>query len=79
MTEQQMEDLFHYYGYEDLYKRFKTPLFVTGLLDHSDADLLEDFFDQFTFENPILFDEFRFWFQYFEISRRGMGGASPYL
>jgi hypothetical protein len=72
MTEQQMEDLFHYYGYEDLYKRFKTPLFVTGLLDQSDTALLEDFFDQFTFENPILFDEFRFWFQYFQVSRRGM-------
>jgi hypothetical protein len=78
MTEQQMEDLFHFYGHEDLFKRFRTPLYVTGLLDYSEAEHLEDFFDHFTLDRSILFDEFRFWYRYFEVSKRGMDGTSPY-
>ncbi|NQD68803.1 hypothetical protein HP456_23125 [Bacillus haikouensis] len=78
MVEHQIEDLFHFYGHEDLYKRFKTPLYVTGLFDDSDAEDLEDFFDQFTLDRSILFDEFRFWFRYFEVSKTGMDGTSPY-
>ncbi|WP_341357338.1 hypothetical protein [Rossellomorea sp. y25] len=70
MNEQQLQDLFSFYGYEDLYKRFKTPLYVTGIMDDADAELLEDFFENFTFDGPVLFDEFRFWFQYYEVSKR---------
>jgi hypothetical protein len=51
---------------------------VTGLLDDSEAGHLEDFFDHFTLDRSTLFDEFRFWFRYFEVSRKGMDGTSPY-
>jgi hypothetical protein len=70
MNEQQLEDLFSFYGYENLYKRFKTPLYVTGIMDDADAELVEDFFENFTFDGPVLFDEFRFWFQYYEVSKQ---------
>ena len=70
MNEQQLEDLFSFYGHEDLYRRFKTPLYVTGILDQADTELLEDFFENFTLDHSILFDEFRFWFQYYEVSKR---------
>lgn len=70
LTEQQVEDLFHYYGHEDLYKRFRTPLFVTGILDDAEMWLLEDFFENFSFDRSTLFDEFRFWYRYYEVSKR---------
>ncbi|WP_226585300.1 hypothetical protein [Halobacillus litoralis] len=70
MVESQTEDIFHLYGHGDLYKRFKTPLYVTGLLDEVEEDVLEDFFENFELSSSILFDEFRFWFQYFSASKR---------
>ncbi|MGM0845552.1 MAG: hypothetical protein ACQEUT_11285 [Bacillota bacterium] len=71
MTETQMEDLFDFYGYSYLYKRFRYPLFVSGLMDESSIEELEDFFDNFSFhDHQPLFDEFRYWFQYFLITRK---------
>jgi hypothetical protein len=73
MEEQQIEDLFSFYGYSDLYKRFQVPLYVTGLLDNVETEVLEDFLEKFSFDYPVLFDEFRFWFKYFLVSK-----GSPY-
>jgi hypothetical protein len=71
MNEKQAEDLFDFYGYSDLYKRFQTPLYVTGLLDETSTEQLEDFFENFSFEDhKPLFDEFKYWFQYFLITRK---------
>lgn len=73
MDEQQVQDLFHFYGYEDLYNRFQKPLYVTGLLDEVETETLEDFFDSFSFyEKPPLFDEFRFWFRYFVVTQKSI-------
>ncbi len=70
MTEEQMKDVFEAYGYEELFTRFKTPLYVTGLLDEVEEDSLEDFFDTIELSSDVFFDEFRFWFQYFSVSKR---------
>ncbi|EDL65207.1 hypothetical protein [Bacillus sp. SG-1] len=71
MDEKQIEDLFDFYGYSDLYKRFQYPLFVTGILDETSTEELEDFFESFSFhDHHPLFDEFRYWLQYFLITRK---------
>ncbi|CDQ19991.1 hypothetical protein SAMN05192559_10365 [Halobacillus karajensis] len=70
MTEGQMEEVFADYGYQRLYNRFKTPLYVTGILDDVEADLLEDFFENIELPPSAFFDEFRFWFQYFSVSQK---------
>ncbi len=76
MNERQIEDLFSFYGYSDLYNRFKTPIYVTGLLDNIETETLEDFFDTFSFEDHRpLFDEFRYWFRYFLVTNKSL---NPY-
>ncbi|WP_079477616.1 hypothetical protein [Halobacillus salinus] len=70
MTEEQMEDVFDTYGLSSLFSRFKTPLYVTGLLDEVEEDRLGDFFDNIELSSDVLFDEFRFWFQYFSVAER---------
>ncbi|WP_275477410.1 hypothetical protein [Bacillus coahuilensis] len=40
----QVEDIFDFYGYSELYKRFKTPLYVTGIMDEAASHQLEVFF-----------------------------------
>ncbi|RIW32283.1 hypothetical protein D3H55_13485 [Bacillus salacetis] len=71
MLEHQVEDLFDFYGYSDLYRRFRYPLFVSGLLDKASTEELEDFFENFSFhDRQPLFDEFRYWFQYFLVTRK---------
>ncbi|MBM7587953.1 hypothetical protein JOC86_004528 [Bacillus pakistanensis] len=71
MNEEQIEDLFDFYGYADLYKRFKTPLFVSGLFEDVEAEQVENFFDHFSFDDrqPI-FNEFRYWFQVFLVTNK---------
>lgn len=70
MTEEQMEDVFSEYGHAAMYKRFQTPLYVTGLFDEVEPDELEDFFENFELSSSIFFDEFRFWFQYFSVTQK---------
>jgi hypothetical protein len=71
MNEKQIEDLFDFYGYSDLYRRFQYPLYVSGLLDETDTEELEDFFEHFSFhDHQPLFDEFRYWLQYFMVVRK---------
>ncbi|MEI5908610.1 hypothetical protein WAK64_16300 [Bacillus spongiae] len=71
MTEEQMEEVFSYYGYDDLYKRFKYPLYVSGLLDDVEEEQLEDFFEEFTIEHPhLFFDEFKYWLSYFLVFKK---------
>ncbi|KUP09854.1 hypothetical protein Q73_01055 [Bacillus coahuilensis m2-6] len=67
----QVEDIFDFYGYSELYKRFKTPLYVTGIMDEAASHQLEDFFDTFSFKNKnVLFDEFRYWWNYHHVVYR---------
>ncbi|SFJ89702.1 hypothetical protein SAMN04487936_105113 [Halobacillus dabanensis] len=68
MTEEQMEEVFSEYGHDEMYRRFRTPLYVTGLFDEVEMDELEDFFENFELSPSIFFDEFRFWFQYFSVT-----------
>jgi hypothetical protein len=71
LKEQQIEDLFDFYGYTDLYKRFKMPLYVSGLFDEVEAEQVENFFDHFSFQdNNPLFDEFRYWFEIFLVTNK---------
>ncbi|MCA0970692.1 hypothetical protein LCM20_08840 [Halobacillus litoralis] len=70
MTEQQLQDVFETYGFGDMFERFRTPLYVTGLLDEVDESLLEDFFDHMELSPDVFFDEFRFWFQYFSVAQQ---------
>ncbi|WP_394218946.1 hypothetical protein [Halobacillus trueperi] len=70
MTEEQMKDVFETYGYGEVYSRFQTPLYVTGLLDDVEEEVLEDFFDNIELTQAVFFDEFRFWFQYFSTAER---------
>lgn len=69
MTEQDMADIFSDYGYSSVYHRFKTPLYVTGLLDDMEPALLEDFFEHMELSPDLFFDEFRFWIQYYAASQ----------
>lgn len=70
MTERQVEEIFADYGHQAMYKRFKTPLYISGIFDEVEVDLLEDFFDNFELAQEMFFDEFRFWFQYFAVSQK---------
>ncbi|WLR47198.1 hypothetical protein LC065_16990 [Halobacillus litoralis] len=70
MTDEQMRDVFESYGHGEMYTRFKTPLYVTGLFDEVEEEQLENFFNNIELSPQVFFDEFRFWFQYFSVSQR---------
>ncbi|WP_406946045.1 hypothetical protein ACJA3J_08650 [Halobacillus sp. SY10] len=70
MTKEQMQEVFETYGHGEMYTRFQTPLYVTGLLDEVEEEQLEDFFDHIEISPHAFFDEFRFWFQYFSVTQR---------
>jgi hypothetical protein len=67
MTEEEMADVFSLYGYGELYKKLKYPLFVSGELDKVDRSQLESFFSWYSFdsEKPVFFDDFVFHFRVF--------------
>jgi hypothetical protein len=70
MTEEQIKEVFSEFGHDAMYKRFQTPLYVSGLFDEVDPDELGDFFENFELPSSVFFDEFRFWFQYFSVAQR---------
>lgn len=70
MTEEQIQDTFETYGHQEMFHRFQTALYVTGLLDEVEEEQLEGFFDNMEVSPDIFFDEFRFWFQYYAVAER---------
>ncbi|WP_335871007.1 hypothetical protein [Bacillus sp. 2205SS5-2] len=71
MKAKQLEEMFDYYGYDDLYQRLKYPISISGILEEVEEDQLEDFFQEFSFdERPLFFDEFKYWISLFLMYRK---------
>jgi hypothetical protein len=65
MNEKWIEEVFDWHGYSELYKKFRYPISISGEFDDIDSDLLEAFLENFSIDEPLIFDEFRYYFRIF--------------
>lgn len=72
MTIQELEEIFTVYGCNHLYKTLKFPIWLTGIMDEIEIELLEDFFESYDFESvdKIFVDEFLYQFRTFVIAKK---------
>jgi hypothetical protein len=67
MLQRNVEDIFGYFNNSVLYKNLQYPLYLSGILDDVEEEILEIFLEQYEFtdDNPLLFDQFVFHFRTF--------------
>ncbi|WP_174734857.1 hypothetical protein [Mesobacillus harenae] len=68
MNEEQVEDIFDWAGCSSLYKKHGFKIWVSGMMNQVDSDILESFLDHYSFEEAeeLYFDEFQYHFQIYK-------------
>ncbi|QOR66052.1 hypothetical protein IM538_20090 [Cytobacillus suaedae] len=68
MVQNEIEDVFDNLCRSNIYQRFHYPLYLSGLMDKVETEILENFLEQYNLdaEKPLLFDEFTYHFSIFE-------------
>jgi hypothetical protein len=68
MGEQNLEDMFEWAGLADVYERHAYKMWLSGLEESVDAELLDNFSDAYSFESAeeMYYDEFLFHLKLFK-------------
>ncbi|WP_226641995.1 hypothetical protein [Mesobacillus subterraneus] len=68
MGEKEMQDMFEWAGLSDVYEQHGYKMWLSGLEEHIDVELLDHFSDAYSFESAetMIFDEFLFHLRIFK-------------
>lgn len=68
MGEKEMQDMFDWAGLSDIYENHRYKMWLSGLEETMDYELLDRFSDAYSFENAevMFYDEFLFYLRIFK-------------